>query len=385
MHYRREIDGLRTLAVLPVILFHAGFSFFSGGFTGVDIFFVISGFLITSIILEELSVGTFSVVNFYERRARRILPALFLMMAACLPFAWTWLQAGDSKEFSQSLIGVSSFSSNFLFWHLSGYFDTSAELKPLLHTWSLAVEEQYYVFFPLFLSLIWRWGRPVAFGSLCVLALLSLAAAQWGSVHMPSASFFLLPTRGWELLIGSLVAFHLTGPKSSTATPPMLNQWGSATGLALILYGILMFDRDTPFPGICALVPTLGTALIILFARPDTVVGSILGNNVLVRIGLLSYSAYLWHQPIFAFARHRASSILTEAQYLGLIVLTLNLAYISWRFVEAPFRQKARFDRKAIFQLSLLGIAFFTAVGTYGHLNDGLNHPSLSRYADIKP
>jgi peptidoglycan/LPS O-acetylase OafA/YrhL len=196
MHYRREIDGLRTLAVLPVILFHAGFSFFSGGFTGVDIFFVISGFLITSIILEELSVGTFSIVNFYERRARRILPALFLMMAACLPFAWTWLQAGDSKEFSQSLIGVSSFSSNFLFWHLSGYFDTSAELKPLLHTWSLAVEEQYYVLFPVFLSLIWRWGRSVAFGSLCLLALLSLAAAQWGSVHMPSASFFLLPTLG---------------------------------------------------------------------------------------------------------------------------------------------------------------------------------------------
>ena len=159
MNYRREIDGLRALAVLPVILFHAGFETFSGGFVGVDVFFVISGYLITTIILAELEQGRFSIVNFYERRARRILPALFLVMLVCIPFAWIWLLPSDMKDFSQSLIAVAIFASNILFWRESGYFDTAAELKPLLHTWSLAVEEQYYVLFPLFLMLFWKLGK----------------------------------------------------------------------------------------------------------------------------------------------------------------------------------------------------------------------------------
>jgi peptidoglycan/LPS O-acetylase OafA/YrhL len=153
LQYRPEIDGLRALAVIPVILFHAGFNLFSGGFVGVDIFFVISGFLITSILISEINEEKFSLVRFYERRARRILPALFVMMLVCLPFSWLWLTPDDMKDFSQSLIAVSLFSSNFLFWQESGYFDTATELKPLIHTWSLAVEEQYYVFFPLVLSL----------------------------------------------------------------------------------------------------------------------------------------------------------------------------------------------------------------------------------------
>lgn len=159
MEYRREIDGLRALAVLPVILFHAGFKIFSGGFVGVDIFFVISGYLITSIILAEKEAGTFSIMRFYERRARRILPALFLVMLTCLPFAWLWLLPHDMQNFSQSLIAVSAFISNILFWLTSGYFETAAELKPLLHTWSLAVEEQYYLFFPVFIILTWHLGK----------------------------------------------------------------------------------------------------------------------------------------------------------------------------------------------------------------------------------
>ncbi len=156
MDYRREIDGLRALAVLPAILFHAGFETFSGGFVGVDVFFVISGYLIATIILAELEQDKFSIVNFYERRARRILPALFLVMFVCIPFAWLWLLPSDMKDFSQSLVAVSVFASNFLFLRESGYFDTAAELKPLLHTWSLAVEEQYFVIFPLFLMLTWQ-------------------------------------------------------------------------------------------------------------------------------------------------------------------------------------------------------------------------------------
>lgn len=159
MNYRREIDGLRALAVLPVILFHAGFETFSGGFVGVDVFFVISGYLITTIILSELEQGKFSIANFYERRARRILPALFFVLLVCIPFAWFWLLPSDMIDFSKSLVAVSVFASNIMFWRESGYFDTAAELKPLLHTWSLAVEEQYYVFFPLFLILFWKLGK----------------------------------------------------------------------------------------------------------------------------------------------------------------------------------------------------------------------------------
>lgn len=210
MDYRREIDGLRALAVLPVILFHAGFRTFSGGFVGVDVFFVISGYLITTIILAELEQGKFSIINFYERRARRILPALFLVMFACLPFAWLWLLPQDMDSFSQSLIAVSVFASNILFWKTSGYFDTAAELKPLLHTWSLAVEEQYYLFFPLFLMLAWRLSRRWILPLLGVSFVASLTAAQWNSAAKPMAAFFLLPTRGWELLIGAFVAFFFS-------------------------------------------------------------------------------------------------------------------------------------------------------------------------------
>ena len=159
MNYRREIDGLRSLAVMPVILFHAGFHVFSGGFVGVDIFFVISGYLITTILVNEMDQGNFSIVNFYERRARRILPVLFFIMLLCLPFAWLWLIPTEMKSFSQSLVAVSVFSSNILFWLTSGYFGAVAELKPLLHTWSLAVEEQYYMIFPLLLLLGWRLGK----------------------------------------------------------------------------------------------------------------------------------------------------------------------------------------------------------------------------------
>ena len=198
MEYRREIDGLRALAVIPVILFHAGFTAFSGGFVGVDVFFVISGYLITSIILAELEQGTFTVVNSYERRARRILPALFVVMVACLPFAWFWLRPGDTKDFSQSIAAVSLFSSNILFWTESGYFDAAAELKPLLHTWSLAVEEQYYVLFPLFLMALWAFRKRWILGALIAVGMGNLATAQWGPQNDPSAAFSLLPTRAWE-------------------------------------------------------------------------------------------------------------------------------------------------------------------------------------------
>ena len=205
--YRAEIDGLRALAVLPVILFHADFELFSGGFVGVDVFFVISGYLITTIIISEMTEGKFSIINFYERRARRILPALFFVMFACIPFAWMWMLPSQMKDFSQSLIAVSLFASNILFWRESGYFDAAAEEKPLLHTWSLAVEEQYYVLFPIFLILAWRFGKNRVFWMIVVIAAISLLLSELGWRKQPAANFYLAPTRAWELFAGSIAAF----------------------------------------------------------------------------------------------------------------------------------------------------------------------------------
>ena len=201
LKYRPEIDGLRALAVAPVILFHAGFEIFRGGFVGVDVFFVISGYLITTIIIEDIENKRFSIIKFYERRARRILPALFFVMLVCIPFAWIWMYSSQMKDFSQSLVAVSLFTSNILFLRESGYFDEAAEIKPLLHTWSLSVEEQYYVIFPVFLVLAWHFGKKRVFWMIVVLAALSLLLSEWNWRNKTSANFYLATTRAWELLV----------------------------------------------------------------------------------------------------------------------------------------------------------------------------------------
>ena len=373
MQYRREIDGLRALAVLPVLFFHAGFQSFSGGYIGVDIFFVISGYLITSIILGELQTRSFSILKFYERRARRILPALFLVMLTSLPFAWWWMSPTGLQDFSKSLVAVSLFLSNILFWKEAGYFATANELKPLLHTWSLAVEEQYYVLFPIFLMLAWRLGRRWIIGILLVAALASLAASQWALTRYTSAAFYLLPTRGWELLIGALAAFYLLPRENASDTPInlALHQAASLLGLLLISYSVFAFDKFTPFPGINALPPTIGAVLIVLFAKPQTAVGKLLGSKLLVGIGLISYSAYLWHQPLFSFARYGSLQEPGKLAYLALIMASLLLAYFTWKFVETPFRDKAVITRKQIFLFGLFGSLFFVGVGLIGVYNKG--------------
>ena len=373
MKYRREIDGLRTVAVLPVILFHAGFEAFQGGFVGVDVFFVISGYLITTIILCDINKKKFSIVTFYERRARRILPALFFVMLCCLPFAWLFLLPSHLKDFSQSLIAVSVFLSNILFWRESGYFGAASELKPLLHTWSLAVEEQYYVLFPLFLMALWKLGKRWIFGALMAVSALSLAAAQWGAYHKPFAAFFLLPTRVWELGIGALIAFYFFY-KSEHANFIKLRKNTSeilgAVGLFLICYAIFSFDKNTPFPSFYALIPTVGAGLIIIFSTPDTVVGRFLGIKPIVGIGLLSYSAYLWHQPLFVFVRHVS---LTEPNTVLLLVLSVTsilLAYPTWRFVENPFRNKTVIRRRSLFFFAVLGSVAFAVIGCAGYFGN---------------
>ena len=209
MKYRKDIDGLRAMAVLPVVFFHAGFSFFNTGFLGVDIFFVISGFLITSLILKDISLNKFSLFNFYERRARRILPALILICIISIPVSWIILFPSDLSDFGKSLFTTITFSSNFLFWQDAGYFDIESELKPMLHTWSLSVEEQFYILYPLFLILFWKIGYKKIIIFLTIIFITSFIVSNWASIYKPDANFYLLPTRGWEILAGAIAAFFL--------------------------------------------------------------------------------------------------------------------------------------------------------------------------------
>lgn len=360
MQYRSEIDGLRAVAVLPVILFHAGFGVFGGGYVGVDIFFVISGYLITGILIEDLEQGRFSIARFYERRARRILPALFVVMLVCIPFAYLWMAPSQLRDFGESLIAVVLFLSNVLFWQEEGYFAAAADLKPLLHTWSLAVEEQYYLLFPALLMGIWRFGRRRVFWGIATLAACSLVLSEWGWRHQPSANFYLAPTRAWELLAGSLCAFLTIG------RPQKSNTILSAAGLGLIVLAIFFFDADTPFPSVYALVPVVGAVLIIIFAAPGTWVAQLLSSPPFVGIGLISYSAYLWHQPLFAFARLRSLAEPGAVAMAALTVASLVLAWATWRWVEHPFRRRpdpALTSRRAVFLASAIAGAATVGIG----------------------
>ncbi|MBD1551978.1 acyltransferase family protein [Pseudomonas typographi] len=369
--YRAEVDGLRAVAVIPVILFHAGVAHMAGGFVGVDVFFVISGYLITSIILAELAQQRFSLVSFYERRARRILPPLLLMMAACLPLAWLWLDPISLKGFAKSLVAVPFFSSNALFWMESGYFDAGVDAKPLIHTWTLALEEQYYVLFPLLLMLGWRVGRRTLLPLLGLLAVASLALAEHGAQLASSAAFYLLPGRAWELLVGSLLAFWFSAHPRRVPAAGWHHEAGGLLGLGLIGFAVFSYGKATPFPGLHALVPTMGAALVITCTSAKTLAGRWLASRPLVAVGLVSYSAYLWHQPLFALARNRSLLPPSLSFMLGLAALSLLLAWLSWRFIETPFRDKQRVSRRQIFTGSALASLLFVGLGLAGYQQQG--------------
>ena len=374
LKYRPEIDGLRALAVVAVVFFHAGLAGFTGGYVGVDVFFVVSGYLITSIILADAAAGQFSLARFYERRARRILPALLLVAAICVPFAFAWLLPRDMKSFSTSLAAVTIFASNVLFWKEAGYFDAANEFKPLVHTWSLGVEEQFYILFPFVVLLALRLGRNSAFSLLATLLAASLAAAHWGAYHNPAATFFLLPTRLWELLVGALLALHHAAP----AEPPSraVAEGGSLLGLVLIAVAVFAFDRGTPFPSLYTVLPAIGTALVIKFVTRPTTVGRLLARRPLVWIGLMSYSIYLWHQVIFAFARHRAFFDLTPTEMMALALASVPLAYLSWKFVEQPFRRSDKVGRTALAVATGLASLVLFSIGVAGNATDGF----MNRY-----
>ncbi len=367
MRYRPEIDGLRSVAVLPVILFHAGFSWMSGGYVGVDVFFVISGYLITTILLADIEAGRFSILRFYERRARRILPALFVVMGACIPVGWFWMLQTQFLELAEAVAATTLFVSNILYWTDTGYFAAAAEENPLLHTWSLAVEEQYYLLFPPVLAgLMWA-GRRSA---LLTVSAVALASLGWSFLSQAdqAAKFFLTQFRIWELLAGALCAFLLQHRAPWTNTPL------AAVGLAMVVGAMLVFDDATPFPQF-AMVPVLGTVLIVLCAGPGTAVARLLSMRGFVGIGLISYSAYLWHQPLFAFARVTSVFSPAPALMVALALLSLLLAWGTWAWIEQPFRgrpPRALPRRGHLFAAALAGMAALLGASLYVGENDGV-------------
>jgi len=337
--YRADIDGLRMVAVLPVVLNHAGISGFSGGFVGVDIFFVISGYLITLILTREIEESSFSIWRFYERRARRILPALFAVLAACL-VAGLWVLPPNLYEaLGKSVIATLGFSSNFWFWQSAGdYFSPSVELEPLLHTWSLAVEEQFYLFFPLLLWAMAGRGRRVWIIVVWAIVLGSFCLSLWMTQAHPTANFYLVPTRAWELGAGALLALGAFGRARHRA----IAEGAGWIGLALIGGGILLIDAHTPFPGLAALSVVLGATLIVFANSGAPVsVGRLLAWPPFVWVGLISYSLYLWHWPILVAVRSVTRDLDLPPSTAALcVLLSIGMGWLSWRFVERPFRAR---------------------------------------------
>lgn len=280
-----------------------------------------------------------SLAGFYERRARRILPPLFVVVLACIPLAWLFMLPEDLANFARSITAVSVFASNVLFWLQTGYFERAGEFKPLLHTWSLAVEEQFYLLFPLLLLLMWRSSRPVLAAVFTAILVVSLAIAQWCAAVAPAAGFYLLPSRGWELALGALLTLAGPGLTSRVTKTPLADLLGLA-GLAMILAAVLLFDADTPTPSVWTLIPTGGAALVILAAHPGNSAGALLAQRPFVWLGLISYSAYLWHLPIIVFARFAELGAPPIVFGAAVLAASLLLAALTWWLIERPFRNR---------------------------------------------
>ncbi|MFS1702779.1 acyltransferase family protein [Alteromonas sp. AMM-1] len=359
MKYRKDIDGLRALAVLPVLIFHAQLGFFEGGFLGVDVFFVISGFLITSILVEEISQKTFTFANFYERRVRRLLPALIFMTAVTSVLAYQFMITVDLQGYGNSLFAMSLFSSNIFFWMDSGYFDRVADLKPMLHTWSLAVEEQYYFFFPLVLLVVLRWFPKLLTLTVLIILVFSLSLATWGATNAPDANFYLLPTRAWELMFGSLASILIFNNVQLLEKLRAGNVLKN-TALVVLIICLFTFDESLPHPSLLTLIPVLATLVLIVIPAQQSFAHQILTLRPMVFIGLISYSLYLWHQPLLVFQRY-ISAKPNPVISVTLLVIACLLAYLSWRYVEKPFRHRNVTSRNQVY--TFCGVSFAAIIG----------------------
>lgn len=368
MNYRPEIDGLRAVAVISVILFHYDFSLISGGYVGVDIFFVISGYLITTILANEMQDGAFTFRKFYARRARRILPALIMVTFFCILFSWLWMTPSQFKVFSGSIFSNNLFLSNFYFLSQVEYFQPDANLQPLIHTWSLSIEEQYYLLFPVFLTSIWKFGKRLTFTIIFLFVFLGIYLAHVGTTDDAAKNYFHSGGRFWEIGIGSLTALLVLNKSRP------INNFSAAFGLILIVWAILSFDKLTPFPSLYTLAPVIGTMLLLISATSSKGIGKALSNKYIITIGKISYSAYLLHQPILAYSHLRTIGQLQIEIKIMLIFITFFLSYISWKFIENPFRngKHLHITKAPYFSTFLVSsTTFLTSFGLIGYLFGG--------------
>jgi peptidoglycan/LPS O-acetylase OafA/YrhL len=360
--YRPDIDGLRAIAVFAVVLCHAGIGF-PGGYVGVDVFFVISGYLITSLILKDLKQGEFSLMDFWERRIRRIFPALVAVTVATLVAGWFLLLPDAYGNLAKSVVALIFMVSNIYFWKNTNYFSPTAEELPLLHTWSLAVEEQFYLVIPIVLLWLGKKHRlRLALPLFSLVFVVSLGVSMYGVRNGNDSTFYFLPTRAWELLAGTCLAF---GTDSGATIPPRLLNALSVVGMVLVLAPCFFYDQYTPFPGLAAIPPVLGSVLIIWSgtqAAKLPPMNQLLATRPVVFVGRISYSLYLWHWPLIALSRSQSISPLSLDLRLSLVGVSVLLAIASWRFVEEPFRRRQLFATKT----SLVFSASLTLAGLLG-------------------
>lgn len=370
-HYRPDIDGLRAIAVLLVLWFHGFPETLSGGFVGVDVFFVISGYLITGIILRGTDAGTFSFLHFYAQRARRLLPSLTVVLAAVLGAGWYWLWPAEFEQLATHAAAATAFIVNIVLWRESGYFDTATELKPLMHLWSLSVEEQFYLLYPCFLWLTWRFGIRRIVPILVVLGgsfALNMAWLQ----HDPSGTFFLPVTRFWEPAAGGALAWlqHVHRHAGARNTLPPWRQALPAAGLAAIAVAAFTLSGDEPYPGIRAVLPVAGAAAVIAAGPSAWLNRRIFAHRALVWVGLISYPLYLWHWPLLAFARLLHADTPPPLLRAGLMAAAVLLAWLTYRYVETPVRFGAK--RRLRLGLTLTGLGVACAAAVTIRMGDGI-------------
>ena len=357
--YRPDIDGLRAIAVIAVVAFHAAPGRLPGGFIGVDVFFVISGFLITSILLNSLEKDKFSILEFYERRVRRIFPALFVVLFTCAVAGWFFLLHSEYQQLGKHTAAGTAFVSNFALWNESGYFDISAMFKPLLHLWSLGIEEQFYIFWPLILWLAYKkkWSLPL---TISALAIASFILNIYLTNTDKSSAFYLPFPRFWELLVGALLACTITARKKFDT--PALGNAQSILGLILLAVGFILINEEGVFPGWWALMPVMGSALMISAGSQAIFNRLILSNRLMVWVGLISYPLYLWHWPILSFLRVMEGEEILQYKRAIAVLVSFILAWLTYQFVEKPVRQAPRNRTMVLVLLALL-----VAVGLFGY------------------
>ncbi|WFR77799.1 acyltransferase family protein [Janthinobacterium rivuli] len=365
LKYRADIDGLRAIAVLAVVAYHAFPKKIQGGFIGVDIFFIISGFLISTILFQSLEVGNYSTLDFYRRRIKRIFPALLLVLTGTLLFGWFFLLSDEYRQLGKHVAGGAGFISNFLLWGEAGYFDSSADAKPLLHLWSLAVEEQFYIFWPLILAATWKkhWNFLV----IVFLAIISFSFNLFYVSDNSTAAFYSPLSRFWELMIGSMLAYVLL------YKPKLIEKYKnvqSVFGFCLLVLGFILIDHARHFPGWWALFPTLGATLIISAGPKAFLNRHVLSSKMFVWFGLISYPLYLWHWPIFSFLHIVVSASPSRNIKLMAIAISILLAWLTYRLIEKPLRAPT-VGRRATVSLAMIMVLVGTA-GYYCFYNGGL-------------